>query len=46
MRENHAVPLDVGLNSTRRRVLIASLLAALPLGLSAGRAEALDPSET
>jgi hypothetical protein len=46
MRENHAVPLDVGLNSTRRRVLIASLLAALPLGLSAGRTEALDPSET
>jgi hypothetical protein len=46
MRENHAVPLDVGLNSTRRRVLIATLLAALPLGLSAGRTEALDPSET
>jgi hypothetical protein len=34
------------LSATRRRVLLAPLLAALPLGLSAGRAEALDPSET
>ncbi len=46
MREDHVLSLDVGSSSTRRRVLIASLLAAMPLGLSAGRAKALDPSET
>jgi len=40
------LPLDGGLGSTRRRVLLTSLLAALPLGLSAGRAEAINPSET
>src|SRR6266436_9572534 len=40
------LPLDGGLGSTRRRVLLTALLAALPLGLSAGRAEAIDPSET
>src|SRR3984893_16319074 len=40
------LPFDGGLASTRRRVLLASLLAALPLGLSAGRAEAINPSET
>src|SRR5437870_3617466 len=39
------MPFD-GLGSTRRRVLLASLLAALPLGLSAARAEAINPSET
>jgi hypothetical protein len=32
--------------TTRRRVLLAPLLAALPLGLSGGQAHALDPSET
>src|SRR5260370_42708965 len=32
--------------STRRRVLFASLLGALPLGMSAGEAEAINPSET
>jgi len=32
-----AGPFDDGLSTTRRRILIASLLAALPLGLSAGR---------
>jgi hypothetical protein len=35
-----------GSNSTRRQVLLASLLSALPLGLSAGRAAAINPSET
>ena len=40
------LPFDGGLASTRRRVLLTSLLAALPLGLSAGRAEAINPSET
>ena len=40
------LPHDGGLGSTRRRVLFASLLAALPIGLSAGRAEAINPSET
>ena len=39
-------PLGDGLSSTRRRVLLASLLAALPLGLSTLRAAALNPSET
>jgi hypothetical protein len=39
-------PVDDSLSSTRRRVLLTSLLAALPLGLSAGRAEAINPSET
>src|SRR6266446_6137971 len=39
------LPLDGGLGSTRRRVLLTSLLAALPLGLSAGRAEAINPSD-
>jgi len=32
--------------STRRTVLLASLLTALPVGLFAGRAEAINPSET
>src|ERR1700730_14603383 len=40
------LPFDGGLASTRRRVLLTSLLAALPLGLSAGSAEAINPSET
>ena len=35
-------PFGDGLSSTRRQVLLASLLAALPLGLSAGRAAALN----
>jgi hypothetical protein len=37
---------DDGLFATRRRILLAPLLAALPLGLSAGQADALNPSET
>jgi hypothetical protein len=41
-----AGPFDDGLSATRRRILLAPLLAALPLGLSAGRADALNPSET
>ena len=40
------LPFDGGLGSTRRRVLLTSLLAALPLGLSAGSAQAINPSET
>ena len=32
--------------ATRRQVLLAPLWAALPAGLSAGRAKALDRSET
>jgi hypothetical protein len=32
--------------ATRRRALRAPLLAALPFGLSGGRAEALNPTET
>ena len=35
-----------GLSATRRRLLLAPLLAALPLGLSAGRAAGINPSET
>jgi hypothetical protein len=46
MREDHVLPLDVSFSSNRRRILLASLLAALPLGLSATRAEAINPSET
>jgi len=34
------------LSPRRRQLLLASLLAALPLGLSARRAEAVNPSET
>ena len=34
------------LSPGRRQLLLASFLAALPLGLSAGRAEAVNPSET
>jgi hypothetical protein len=41
-----AGPLAEGLSATRRRILLAPLIAALPLGLSAGQAEALNPSET
>jgi hypothetical protein len=37
---------DEGWFATRRRILLAPLLAALPLGLSAGQADALNPSET
>ena len=40
------LPFDGGLGSTRRRVLLISLLGALPLGLSTGEAEAINPSET
>jgi hypothetical protein len=39
-------PFGDGLRSTRRQVMLGTLLAALPLGLSAGRAAALNPSET
>src|SRR5438093_7380488 len=46
MAENAVFPFDFGLSSTRRSLLLAPLLAALPLGLSAGRAEAINPSET
>jgi hypothetical protein len=46
MAENPAFPFDVGLRSNRRSLLLAPLLAALPLGLSAGSAEAINPSET
>ena len=46
MAENPVLPFDVGLSSSRRSLLLAPLLAALPLGLSAGRAEAINPSET
>ena len=37
---------DLSLPSTRRGVLLAPLLAALPLGLLSTTAKALDPSET
>jgi hypothetical protein len=45
-RPGDFAPLVVA--STRRTVLLSSLLAALPLGLSAGRAQAakINPSET
>src|SRR5437870_13507416 len=46
MAENPALPFDFGLSSTRRSLLLAPLLAALPLGLSAGSAKAINPSET
>jgi len=46
MAENPVLPFDFGLSSTRRSLLIAPLLAALPLGLSAGSAKAINPSET
>ena len=32
--------------ASRRRLLLAPLLAALPLGLAAGRAQAINPAET
>jgi hypothetical protein len=41
-----AGPFDDGLSATQRRILLAPLLAALPLGLSAEQADALNPSET
>src|SRR5260370_37659841 len=40
----HSCPLVVP--STRRRILLVSLLTALPVGLFAGRAEAINPAET
>jgi hypothetical protein len=40
------LPFDESLPSTRRRVLLASLLAALPLDFSSKRAEAINPFET
>jgi hypothetical protein len=46
MAEKPVFPFDFGLRSNRRSLLLAPLLAALPLGLSAGRAEAINPSET
>jgi len=39
-------PVDPSALSTRRKILLASLLTALPLGLVAGPAEALNPAET
>jgi hypothetical protein len=41
-----ALLLDTGWSSTRRQLLLAPLLAALPLGWPALRAAALNPSET
>jgi len=41
-----AGPFEEDLSATRRRILLAPLLTALPLGLSAGQADALNPSET
>jgi hypothetical protein len=41
-----APQLAAGLSSTRRHVLLASLLSVLPLGLSATPAAALNPAET
>ena len=46
MAENLVIPFDVGSNSTRRSLLLAPLLAAPPLGLSAGSAKAINPSKT
>jgi hypothetical protein len=46
MPENHVIALQVGLSSTRRRILLASLLTALPVSLFAERAEAINPAET
>ena len=46
MATNPVFPFDFRLRSNRRSLLLAPLLAALPLGLSAGRAEAINPSET
>jgi hypothetical protein len=46
MTEDCALLLDVGSSSTRRRVLLASLLSVPPPGLSVTRAAALNPSET
>jgi hypothetical protein len=40
------LPFDEYFASTRRSVLLASLLAALPLDFSSGRAEPINPSET
>src|SRR5262249_13613965 len=46
MTEDHALLSDVGLNSTGRRVPLASLFSALPLSSSSGRAQAMNSSET
>src|SRR5438874_8076529 len=46
MPENTVLPFDFGLSSTRRSLMLAPLLAALPFGLSAGSAQAINPSET
>jgi hypothetical protein len=46
MQEDRSLEPVAGSISTRRRVLLASLLAALPIGLSAERAEAINPGET
>jgi hypothetical protein len=40
------IPLVDDASASRRWILLAPLLAAVPLGLSAERAEALNPSET
>jgi len=46
MTGSRALLSDAHLSTNRRRVLLASLLSVLPLGLSATRAAALNPSET
>jgi hypothetical protein len=46
MAESAVFRFDFGLRSNRRSLLLAPLLAALPLGLSAGSAKAINPSET
>jgi hypothetical protein len=46
MATNPVFPFDFRLRSNRRSLLLAPLLAALPLGLSAGGAKAINPSET
>ena len=46
MPENAVFPFDFGLSSTRRSLMLAPLLAALPLGLSAGSAQPINPAET
>ena len=46
MVENPVLTFDFGLSSTRRSLMLAPLLAALPLGLSAGSAQPINPAET
>jgi hypothetical protein len=46
LRVRSTPPFDPSVLSTRRGILVASLLTALPLGLIAAPAEALNPAET